>query len=143
MNAEHPPAVARHVDQLDNIEELDEDSELDRAAYFEELDRPLTQLRIPTTAGISELAGRRPPSATFEDFRQITPDAFNHRSPPIATENSADEHGFRLVDVGVAVVVDAAAVRRPAGQPALLGLPSLVLLEWKFHKRKRYPVPQV
>ena len=38
MNAEHPPAVARHVDQLDSIEELDQHSEPDRVLQTKELD---------------------------------------------------------------------------------------------------------
>ena len=38
MNAEQPPAVARHVDQLDSIEQVAQDSELDRALHIEEFD---------------------------------------------------------------------------------------------------------
>ena len=41
MNAEHPPAVARHVDQLDSIEELDGIEEL---AQDSEPDTPPNEL---------------------------------------------------------------------------------------------------
>ena len=39
LGSHRPAAVARHVDQLDNIEELAQDSEFDRVLQTEELDR--------------------------------------------------------------------------------------------------------
>ena len=101
MNAEQPPAVARHVDQLDSIEQVAQDSELDRALHIEEFD------------GIEELLDavpndREPPVLSRTRRRPIAHKP--RRGPHISTD--AQSHSPARTTAPTSSYAPASAVRR-------------------------------